>query len=218
MNMNLEIDPNRLLIFHELKKRRIYVGELIYDTKIDMYKLIYDFNYINSKNAIPLAPELDLFKTVHTSGKGQLFSAFIDRIPERQNPAYADYCCSQGISIDETNPIILLGTIGSRGPSSFVFERTYKTKLSINDIIELRKELNITQHDLAEAFGISNVTLQKIESGASNDVKTIQLLQIYFTFPEVAIWQLHQTGGTVHSLVLSKLFNYFHTKLKENEN
>lgn len=208
--MNLKIDPNRLLIFHELKKRRIYVGELIYDKNMDVYRLIYDHNYINSKNAIPLAPELDLFKMVHTSSKGQIFSAFTDRIPERQNPAYPDYCHSKGISVDETNPIILLGTIGSRGPSSFVFEKTYEAGISINEITNLRQDLNITQHDFAEALGISKVTLQKIEAGVSSDIKTIKLLQIYFTFPEVAIWQLHQTGATVHSSVLSKLFNYFY--------
>lgn len=217
MNIDLKIDPNRLLIFHELKKRRIYVGELIHDVKLDVYKLIYDQNYLNSKNAIPLAPELSLFKEVYISNKGQLFSAFLDRIPEKQNPAYADYCRSQGISINENNPIILLGTIGSRGPSSFVFERTYKPGISIIKITELRQELNITQHDLAEAFGISKVTLQKIESGVSSDIKTIKLLQIYFTFPEVAIWQLHQTGAMVHSLVLSKLFTYFYEKIKENK-
>lgn len=215
MNSNLKIDPNRLLIFHELKRRRIFVGELIYDEKLDVYKLRYDDNYVNLKSAIPLSQELDLFKTIHVSNKGQLFSAFIDRIPERENPAYADYCRSQGISVDEKNPIILLGSIGRRGPSSFVFEKTYKAGISIDKITRLRQELNITQHDLAKAFGISKVTLQKIESGGSSDEKTIKLLQIYFTFPEVAIWQLHQTGATVHSSVLSKLFTYFYERIKE---
>jgi DNA-binding XRE family transcriptional regulator len=209
MNSYLKIDPNKINIFHELTKRRIYVGYLIYDEKKDVYQLHYDKHYANSKNAIPIGPELDLFQLVHTSKKGQLFSVFLDRIPERSNPAYEDYCRSQNIDIHESNPIVLLGSIGSRGPSSFVFEKTYKAGISINEIIKLRQALQITQHDLAEAFGISKVTLQKIESGESSDVKTIKLLQIYFTFPEVAIWQLHQTGTTIHSVVLSKLFAYF---------
>ena len=86
------IDPDRLKIYHELTKRRLYVGELIFDRHNDVYKLIYDKNYMNSANAIPLGPDLDLFKMVHISQKGKLFPVFIDRIPERANPAYADYC------------------------------------------------------------------------------------------------------------------------------
>lgn len=216
MNSNLEIDPNKLLIFQELKKRRTYVGELIYDENMNVYKLKYDKHYIKSKQAIPIGPELDLFTETHTSKIGKLFPAFVDRIPKKENPAYSDYCRSQGISIHEKNPIILLGSIGSRGPSSFIFERTYKPGISMIDIIKLRHDLNITQHDLAEAFGISKVTLQKIESGISHDFNTIKILQIYFTFPEAAIWQLYQTGATVHHAVLSKLFTYFHEKIRKN--
>jgi len=207
MHTNLKINPNKLLIFHELRRRRIYVGTLTYDTLNKIYQLTYDGDYVVAKNAIPMGPELSLFKTVHTSQ--DLFAAFIDRIPERENPAYPDYCKMQGISVDEENPIILLGAIGRRGPSTFVFEKTYLHDFSAENIIQLRKTLDITQHDLAAAFGISKVTLQKIEAGISHDPRTIQLFQIYCTFPEVAIWQLRQTGVTVHSTVLNKLLKFF---------
>ena len=212
MNSTLEIDPNRIHIFHELKKRRIYVGELIYDEKRDVYELRYDENYVNSRNAIPIGPELDLFKTVHTSSKGQLFSVFLDRIPEKSNPAYKDYCLSQGISLDEQNPLILLGSIGRRGPSSFIFAKVYKNEFSADDIIKMRKELGITQNDLATAFGIKKVTLQRIESGTGSDLNTIKLLQIYFHFPDVALWQLQQTGTKLHDLVVLSLIGYFTSK------
>ncbi len=212
MNSSLKIDPSRLLIFHELTTRKIYVGELLYDENRDVYILRYDENYTHLKNAIAISPELDLFKITHISKKGQLFPAFVDRIPDRENPAYADYCRAQSISIDETNPIILLGSIGGRGPSSFIFEKTYKASFSIEDVKKLRQNLNISQHDFADAFGISKVTLQKIEAGISSDTRTMKLLQIYLTFPEVAIWQLYQTGSKVHSSVLSRLFTYLHEK------
>lgn len=215
MNSNLKLDPDRLLIYHELTRTKIYVGELIYDRKTDKYKLIYDEDYINSKNAIPIGPNLSLFQTTHVSKKGEMFPEFLDRIPERQNPAYEDYCRSQGISIDEKNTIILLGSIGSRGPSSFVFEKTYKPNISLEDIIKCRHDLKISQNDFSKAFGISKVTLQKIEAGTSFDFKTIKLLQIFFTFPEVAMWQLHQTGSNVHSKILSRLLNYFY-RLQQN--
>jgi len=212
MKSNIEIDPNRLQIFHELRKRRIYVGELIYDHNKDIYKLIYDQNYASSRNAIAIGPELNLFQIEHISSKGKLFASLLDRIPEKSNPAYIDYCRSEGISPDEKNKIILLGSIGKRGPSSFVFEPVYKTDFTTSDIIKLRKKLGISQNDLSIAFGIKKVTLQRIESGSSKENNTLKLLQIYFTYPNVAIWQLKQTGARVHSSALIRLLDYFHNK------
>lgn len=209
MNSPIKRDENRLQIFHEGRKRRVYVGELIYDKDKDRYELIYDQRYARSKHAIPMASNLDLFKIKHKSEKGKLFPAFIDRIPDRENPAYEDYCRAEGISMGETNPIVLLGSIGKRGPSSFVFEPIYEAYFPIEKIRKLREELKISQHDLAEALDVNRLTLLKIEAGKSNDANTLKRLQIYFEFPEVALWQLKQTGGRVHREVLSKLIRYF---------
>lgn len=213
MVSHLKVDPHKLLIFHELRKRRIYVGALRYDTQKDLYELSYDQHYLNASNAIPLGPRLKLFQRVHTSEKGLLFPEFLDRIPERANPAYQDYCHSEGISVDETNPIILLGTIGKRGPSTFVFEAVYKKDFSIKDLIALRQTLAITQHDVAMAFDIPLITLQRIESQKSQDPNTLQLLEIYFTFPDVALWQLRRAGAKAHRAVRAKLVQYFEQKL-----
>lgn len=205
-------DENRLQIFHEGRKRRIFVGELIYNKEKDKYELIYDKQYARSKNAIPVSPDLNLFKLHHQSEKGKIFSSFLDRIPEKSNPAYKDYCKSQGIDLNEKNPIILLGTIGKRGPSSFVFEPVYPNEFDPTDITKLRESLQITQHDLAKAFDISKATLQRIESGASQDMNTLKRIQILLKFPDVALWQLKLTGGYVHSSVLAKLVKYFESK------
>src|SRR5262249_387222 len=129
---------------------------------------------------IPIGPDLELVKLQHHSAKGELFPTLADRIPDKSNPAYKDYCRSQGISTTEKNPIILLGTIGKRGPSSFIFEPVYRTEFGPRDVTNLRKKLGITQHDLAEAFDISKVTLQRIESGDSKDLNTLKRLQILF--------------------------------------
>ena len=207
-------NEDRLKIFHEGRKRRTFVGELIYDKKKDKYVLIYDKKYAHSKNAIPISPDLDLFKLRHQSEKGKLFPAFLDRIPEKSNPAYKDYCKSQGISPAEKNPIILLGAIGKRGPSTFVFEPSYENEFNINDITKLREELDITQHDFAKALDISKATLQRIESGESHEKNTLKYIQILLEFPEVALWQLKQTGNQVHHDVLAKLIKYFESKIK----
>lgn len=212
MNHPIKPNENRLQIFHEGRKRRIFVGELIYDKEKDRYELIYDKSYTHYKSAIPISPDLNLFKLRHQSEKGKLFPALLDRIPEQANPAYKDYCKSQGISPNEKNPIILLGSIGKRGPSSFIFEPIYHSEFNPVDITKLREQLHITQHDLARAFDITKSTLQRIESGASHDQNTLKRIQILFEFPEVALWQLKQTGGRIHSNVLTKLMKYFGSK------
>ena len=209
MNDQIKADKNRLQIFHEGRKRRVFVGELIYDKEHDRYELIYDKNYTHSKSAIPIGPDLDLFKLNHVSEKGKLFASLLDRIPDKSNPAYKDYCKTQKISLDEKNPIILLGTIGKRGPSSFVFEFVYSSAFNPCDIVKSREQLEISQHDFSEAFDISKTTLQRIEAEKSYDLNTLKRIQILLEFPEVALWQLKQTGSRVHKDVLNKLIQYF---------
>ncbi len=211
MKSKLELDRNRLLIFHEGRKRRVFVGELIYNEKENQYELFYDENYARSKRAIPIGPGLDLFRARHVSAHGVLFPSLADRIPSKSNPAYGDYCKSQGISIGETNSIILLGTIGKRGPSSFIFEAVYKKEFPVTNILKFRQQLQISRHDFSAALGFSETTLQKLESQKSQDAHVLKLLQIYFEFPEVALWQLKQTGNRVKSDALMKLIKYFST-------
>ncbi len=217
MNYTIYPDKNRLQVFHEGKKRRIYVGELIYHSKKDYYEFIYNKKYINYKNAIPLGPELSLFKLHHYSEVGKIFPSFSDRLPSRENLAYEDYCESQGITPNEKNMIILLGTIGKRGPSSFIFEPVYQIEFNSSDIVNFRNKLKVTQYDLAQAFDINEVTLQRIEKDISRDQNTLKLIQIFLQFPEVALWQLKLTGGRIHKDVLLKLIKYFESQRKSYE-
>lgn len=41
----------------ETKKRRVFVGELTSDKKKEIYEFIYDKNYTNSINAIPISSD-----------------------------------------------------------------------------------------------------------------------------------------------------------------
>ena len=209
MQDNLKPSQDKLNIFHEGRKRRVFVGELIYNTEKEIYELIYDEHYAYSDTAIPLGPELDLFQLHHRSEKGKLFKSLVDRIPSKENPAYEDYCASQGISPDEQNPIILLGSIGKRGPSSFIFEPVYYCSFTKEDIKKLRNEIGITQHDLAKILDISIATLARLETGISHDANTIKRIEIFFKFPEVALWELNKTGGGLHREVLAKLYDHF---------
>lgn len=209
MVFSIKRDPHRLNIFHEGLKRRFFMGQLIYHPKEERYELIYNAPYTHFKSAIPISPDLHLFQLNHFSEKGKLFPAFLDRLPDRENPAYRDYCNSQHISVDEKNNIILLGTIGRRGPSSFIFEPLYYSEFNITDIRKFRDKLKITQHDFALAFDISQSTLQRLESGDSQDINTLKRIEMLLSEPTSALWQLKLSGGTVHYTVLQKLINYF---------
>jgi len=64
------------------------------------------------------------------------------------------------------------------------------------------------------ALDISKTTLQRIEAGISHDLNTLKYMQILLKFPEVALWQLKQTGNRVHKDVVVKLIKYFESKVK----
>lgn len=215
--MPLQRSNDRLLIYHEGRKRRLFVGELRYHQSLEQYDLVYDHDYAYSPKAISLGPELSLFQKRHLSEKGKLFPSLMDRLPSRDNPAYNDYCLSEGISASEENLIVLLGTIGRRGPSSFVFEPVYETQdIDKNQVAMFRKLLGMTQHDFAQAFDFRQITINRIECGQSKDQSTLARIKIYMEFPEVALWQIKQTGGRVHSLVRQKALAYLDSAEKTN--
>ncbi len=181
--MNFQKDPNRLEVYSEVRKNKIFVGTLFYNEKTKQFVFDYNRKYLLSKNAIPLGPELPLKKQHHSSKAGILFPSLNDRIPSRENAAFEEYCRSQNISSSEKNQIILLTTIGKRGPSTFVFESVYLPQNGIEEIRIFRQMLDLSLREVSSAFDIHLPTLNKIETGKSTDKNTLKLLKIYLSFP-----------------------------------
>ncbi len=208
--MHYERDEHSLEIYHEGPKRRILVGVLSYDLETKRFNFKYVFNYLKKKFAIEVGPELSTIKAEHVSQPGELFASFKDRIPDKQNPAYPDYCRSQGISVNEKNPIRLLTTIGRRGPSTFVYEPVYK---QVGDVVEelkqFRKDLSLTRWDVANYFNIPELSVFKIEKRLSHDHNLLRLINLYINNREVAQEQLRVTGKKVHVSTREKLYVYF---------
>jgi hypothetical protein len=209
-----KIDSTKLNVFSESRKRRIFVGVLSWDRLKNTFEFKYDQKYSKSKTAIPIGRELDLFKKAHSS-KGKLFPSFTDRIPSRENPAYEDYCKSQGISVTEDNPIILLVSIGKRGPSTFVFEPVFPNSFNFADVKKFRESNAISIHDFALAFDLNPPTLQRLESGDKTDLGTIRRIQIYLEFPRVAMWQLEMNSGKLHFETFKKMWSIFEGQQKK---
>lgn len=208
------VDTSQLHVYSESRKRRQFVGVLSWDSSKNVFQFKYDTKYAKSKTAIPIGKELGLFKKMNVS-KGKLFPSFADRIPSKENPAYEDYCVSQEISASETNPILLLVSIGKRGPSTFIFEPVFKNAFTYEDVKKSRNDVGVSIHDFAAAFDLNPPTLQRLESGEKTDLGTIRRIQIYIEFPKVAMWQLELNSGKIHAETFQKLWSYFEQKERQ---
>ena len=204
-------------MYSETKKTKTLVGDLSFDSKTKKYIFNYERKYLLSKAAIPLGPELPLKKQQHQSKAGELFPSFQDRIPSKQNPAYEDYCRTQGISSKEKNSIILLSTIGRRGPSTFVFESVYLDADPVKSLLHFRKEMDLSLRELALVFDLNFLTLHNIEKGKSTDKNTLKIISIYLNFPQVILWQIQMNERRLHQDLLKKVTHYFKNKLPNGQ-
>ena len=202
------LNKEKLDVFCEIRKRRIFVGSLERKKESKGYVFSYDKKYLYDTKSIPLGVDIPLTKNKHKS-LGKLFDSFQDRIPSRKNPAYPDYCKKMGISVEEKNPIILLGTIGKRGPSSFIFEPVYEEYSDVKQKIKkFRKKTGLSLQATALAFDLNYVTLQKIETGKSQDKKSERLIEIYLKCPFCLEEQIQSTSRYLHRDSIRTLMEY----------
>jgi HipA-like protein len=184
-----------VLVYLERRKSRKLVGELTYSFKKHEYVFAYDRAYLQS-GLIPLGPELPLSPKKFLSK--DLFESFVDRLPSKDNPAYQDYCAMEGIDVHETDPFVLLTTIGKRGPSSFVFEGKRQNTFSALDLKVFRQELGLTIREFAIGFSIAEKTLASIENGLISGRDVMKRLELYILFPEVALFEFRRNCGKIH--------------------
>jgi HipA-like protein len=178
-------------IFLEKRRTRQQVGTLTREN--DQFVFTYVDSYFRSKQAFPLGPEFPLTQQQFTSDK--LFPSFLDRIPSRVNPAYADYCYAMGISVDEEDPLVLLSTIGRRGPSSFMFHPIYESSVSAETLTQFRNALELTSREFAAVFEFSQTSLNALEKGRISGSEVSKRLEIILSHPDVALELLRRNSG-----------------------
>lgn len=178
-------------VFLEKRRTRIHVGIL----KRENAKLVfrYDENYFKAKNIIPLGPEFPLIQREFSSE--MLFPSLEDRIPSLQNPAYPEYCLAMGIDPKERDPIILLSTIGRKGPSSFIFYPIFERKVTTEDVIKFRESLGLTTREFSAIFEFSQSSLNALERNRILGSEILKRLEIILNFPSVALDFLFINGG-----------------------
>jgi HipA-like protein len=207
------METEKLGVFLERRASKTYVGKLFLKEK--QYVFEYDKTYAYAENSIPIGPDLPITKRLHKSEK--LFASFADRIPSKRNPAYIEYCQKFGISPDEKDEIILLSTIGKRGPSSFVFEILNDAQYSATDYIKFRTDLNLTIRDFSAVFDIGISTLQKLEKNSSQVKESLKRIEIYDRYPEVALFELGRNGKLIHSAKKEITENILKEKIRFNK-
>ncbi|MDD4294182.1 MAG: HipA N-terminal domain-containing protein [Candidatus Omnitrophica bacterium] len=198
-------DISAINVFLENFKTRIYVGELSFKDK--QWQFCYADNYFRYGSAIQFGPELPLTERCFFSEK--MFPSFLDRIPDKENPAYSEYCEYVGISPDEENLLILLAALGHKGPSSFILEPAFSYNKELKKIRELRMKIGLTVREFASVFSISGNTLKKIEKGEkiSNDI--FRRFLIYIKFPDVLNYELVANKKYIHSEKFNKIIEKF---------
>ena len=198
MSMYPEFSPQNIIgveVFLERFQTRIYVGKL--EKLKEQFHFSYDSGYLKMKNILSLGPEFPLTKKEFFSK--ELFPSFQDRLPDPDNPAYADYCTAAGIAVTTTDQIILLATIGKRGPSSFIFEPLfYKDTFSFEDCEKFREHLGLSMQDFAYLFDVSLSILQKIKAGETSGKEVLKRIELYMRFPETLDFQIKRNGKWLH--------------------
>jgi HipA-like protein len=180
-----------VFVFLKKRKTQTLVGRL---HRINQ-KLIftYEDSYLKARHSIPLGPEFPLTQKQFYSDK--LFPSLEDRIPSIQNPAYTEYCLAMGIDPNERDPFILLSTVGSKGPSSFMFHPIFNRNIPPKDIVKFRNTLGLTTREFAAVFEFSQNSLNALERGRRAGIEIIKRLEILLYFPSTALYFLLVNRG-----------------------
>ena len=199
-------------VYLERRKAREYVGQL--KTNDQGFVFTYDSQYLYKSNAISMGPDLPLSQKKFTSKN--LFMSFEDRLPSKRNPAYSEYCKMVDISESEKDPLVLLSTLGQKGPSSFIFAPVYAPTFIGEDLIKYRKKLCLSVREFSELFDFSYSTINKIEKGKAHSNEILKRVEIYHDFPEVALREIERNHFKVNDSVVSYVRNILSEEIKNN--
>ena len=94
--------------------------------------------------------------------------------------------------------MVLLATLGRRGPSSFIFEGVRPESDTATNVAEYRQKLGLTIREFAAIFSASAASIQKLEHGRGVGGELIKRLSIYMTFPEIAAWEAVNNRAKIH--------------------
>ena len=200
-------------VYLEKRKTQEYVGCLSREGK----KFVFTYNntYLYKDRSIPLGPDLPLTKKRFTSDT--LFPTFEDRIPSNKNPAYQEYCKMVGIDPSEKDPLTLVATLGQKGPSSFIFSPASIATITSEDVVNFRKELNLTLREFSEIFDFAPATINRIEKKTILGKDALKRLEIYYFFPQVALYEINKNRFKINAKKINFANKIIRIRQKEQD-
>ncbi len=201
-------------VYLEKWKTRQYVGRLCKEKRKFIFQ--YDMPYLYNNHPIPLGPDLPVNQQKHISLK--LFPSFVDRIPSKKNPAYKEYCRSVNIDPNETNPFVLLATLGQKGPSSFICVPVIADQIfSSEQLKQLRKNLKLSIREFANLFDVSSATIYRIENNKTSGKDALKRIEIYFKSPQAALDKIKTTGVKINEQKRHFVENFFRSQIRKQK-
>ncbi|OPX32418.1 MAG: hypothetical protein B1H09_00445 [Gemmatimonadaceae bacterium 4484_173] len=199
-----------LAVFAEGKRTRKLAGILrrvMNQSGVEGFQFTYEDDFLEWSKAVAVGPEMPL--TERSFFSPLLFPSFRDRIPSKENPAYSEYCAATGIEVEEKDPLVLLATIGKRGPSCFVFEPLIQDSFKAGDAIAFRKSLELSLREFGRLFDFAPYTIQKIEAGKASGRDVLKRMEIYAKFPEVAWFEMNRNRAFIHTRLWKRLSSLY---------
>lgn len=196
-------------VYLKKRKTREYVGQLIRDNT--HYIFTYDKIYLYKDRSIPLGPDLPLTKNKFSSKT--LFPSFLDRIPPNKNPAYNEYCKMVGIDPSEKDLLVLLATLGQKGPSSFIFSPAPHLTITHKDLINFRTSLMLTIREFGELFDFSPATINRVEKKLITGREAMKRLEIYYHFPETALFEANRNRFKINEEKMKHVVAFLQSKI-----
>lgn len=191
-------------VFSQTSVSRVLVGVLYKEN--NEYVFQYDPDYARAKSAIPLGKEFPLYQITHRSK--DFFDSLNERIPSKQNPEYKNYCSQWNISVAEKDPLILLSTIGNRGPSSFIFRMYEPFSFSGKDLAVFRNNLGLSVREFAKFLDVQYSTITKTEKGKRESMMLLKYVSILFNVPDALQRQLDLRGQFLHDTKIEGVKQY----------
>ncbi|MDE0118754.1 MAG: HipA N-terminal domain-containing protein [Bdellovibrionales bacterium] len=200
-------------IYLEKRKTRQYVGRLQQDKKRFVFQ--YDEAYLKTGHPIPLGPDIPLNNKKYIAL--ELFPSFADRIPSKQNPAYEEYCRSVGISASETNLLVLLTTLGKKGPSSFICVPVIEEEVfSSEQLKQFRKDLKLSIREFSDLFDVSSATVYRIENNKTSGKDALKRIGVYFNSPLTALDKIKVTGVKINKDKRDFAESFFKSQIRKD--
>ncbi len=172
-------------VYAETKTTRTHVGTL--SRNKEGYLFYYADSWLKNPKAIEVGPDIPL--SSEKTKSRMMPESFRSRIPKRDSTNYEEYCLERGIDLAEDDEMILLGHIGQKGASTFVFELSDEIERKAAAKKRLKQLLDeLSLRDAAAFFGVSHTTIASIanetdESGPGyRYIETVLLVEEAFFY------------------------------------